>query len=73
MKVAICLSGQLRTIKTSAPGILRYFSSLNPDYYFHCWSANTWHMTDSSKGIAHANEQINIKDVDFVIDTFKPI
>lgn len=73
MRVAICLTGQLRTIRTSAPGILRYFDSLNPDYYFHCWSANTWHMTDSSKGHNHTHEQIDIKDIDFVINTFKPV
>jgi hypothetical protein len=73
MKVAICLTGQLRTVRTCAPGILRYFDLLNPDYYFHCWSANTWHMTDSSKRHGHTHEQINIKDIDFVINTFKPI
>lgn len=73
MKVAICLTGQLRTVKTSAPGILRYFNLLSPDYYFHCWSANTWHMTDSCKVYDHTHKQIDIKDIEFVINTFKPL
>lgn len=42
MKIAVCLSGQLRTAPYCAPIIRRYFESHNPDYFLHTWSHDNW-------------------------------
>jgi len=72
MKIAICLSGQLRTFKTTYPGIVRYFDSLNTDYFIHTWSANTWHKTNKEKVIPHIHTQIDKSDIDLAIELFNP-
>jgi hypothetical protein len=44
MKIAICLSGQPRTIEYSTPNILQYFSSSDYefDFFCHSWDYNTY-------------------------------
>jgi len=43
MRIAICLSGQPRTIDYSAPNILQYFSGDHDyDFFCHSWDYNTY-------------------------------
>jgi len=43
MKIAICLSGQPRSVKYAAPSIINYFSgNYQVDYFCHSWNYNTW-------------------------------
>ena len=43
MKIAVCLSGQPRTIDVAAPNILQYFSGeYQCDYFCHVWDYNTY-------------------------------
>jgi hypothetical protein len=43
MRIAICMSGQIRTGITCAPNILRYIGDLLPecDFFVHTWDINT--------------------------------
>lgn len=72
-KVAVCLSGQLRTFKTAAPGILRYFERLNPDYFIHTWTHNTWRGKDADKKLDLAPSPIPAEDFDKLLEFYKPI
>jgi hypothetical protein len=71
-RIAICLSGQLRTFETAYPGILRYFNSVNPDYFIHTWSANTWHKKNVEKVIPHIHTQIDEDDINLAVSIFNP-
>jgi len=51
-RIAVCLSGELRTYKVVLPNIKSYFESIVPnftdnteiviDYFIHTWNHNTW-------------------------------
>jgi hypothetical protein len=44
MKIAVCLSGQPRSIERSVQSILNFFNNPNysVDYFCHVWDYNTW-------------------------------
>lgn len=45
MKIAICLSGQPRSINFAYKSILNYFSgNYEVDYFCHSWNYNTWKL-----------------------------
>jgi len=45
VKIAICLSGQPRTIEFAIKSILHYFSkNAEYDFFCHCWDYNTWKL-----------------------------
>jgi hypothetical protein len=72
-KVAVCLSGQLRTFKTAAPGILRYFERLQPDYFIHTWTHNTWRGKDADKRLDLAPSPIPDKEFKRLLKFYKPV
>ena len=72
MRVAVCLSGQLRTCNTAAPGILRFFKDLNPDYFIHTWFENEWHDKDSDKINIAETEQIEYESCLKATQLFNP-
>jgi len=42
MKIAVCLSGQPRTIKYTVDNIKKFFSNHDTDYFCHAWDYNTY-------------------------------
>jgi hypothetical protein len=49
MKIAVCLSGQPRTIDVAAPSILKYFSGdYECDFFCHVWDYNTYKRKKSN-------------------------
>lgn len=54
MKIAVCLSGQPRTIAYTAENIKHYFSEYEVDYFCHAWNYNTYKR---KKENAAENEQ----------------
>ncbi len=43
MKIAICLSGQPRSVEVTARGIINHFSENHEyDFFCHSWNENTW-------------------------------
>ncbi len=50
MKIAICLSGQPRSIEFASKSILHHFNNNagnhTYDFFCHCWDYNTWKLQD---------------------------
>ena len=67
MKIAICLSGQPRTIDYSAPNILQYFSGEHEyDFFCHAWNYNTYKRKKSNPA---PGEHPVYWDEDTLVDT----
>lgn len=60
MKIAICLSGQPRTIEFASRSILNHFSNNRGnhtyDFFCHAWDYNTWKLNGST-GITYSNNE----------------
>lgn len=58
MKIAICLSGQPRSIEFASRSILHHFSDgrdgHNYDYFCHAWDYNTWKL----QGITYSDNEV---------------
>lgn len=54
MKIAVCLSGQPRTIEYTAENIKLYFSEHEVDYFCHTWNYNTYKRKKEDSAV---NEQ----------------
>jgi hypothetical protein len=71
LKIAVCLSGQPRSVDYSYKSILSYFN--NPthtyDYFCHSWDYNTWKLQD--KSISKA-EYINLDILKQSLKLFSP-
>jgi hypothetical protein len=52
MRIAVCLSGQPRSIEFARKSILRYFNAegVQVDFFCHAWDYNTWKLPDHSIG-----------------------
>lgn len=56
-RIAVCLSGQLRTYKKCLPNIAKFFNSVSfdnrkveVDYFIHTWDSNLWFKDGKDKG-----------------------
>lgn len=73
MRIAVCLSGQLRTFRDCLPGLLRFFEQHGVDFFFHSWLTNDWMLSDKDKAAwIYEHETIQASDVRLVVDTLKP-
>lgn len=76
MRIAVCLSGQPRTWRTSLDNIKRYFSSDNNniqfDYFIHTWDVNTYR--DPEKKTYEISEivKLNISEKYELEEAFRP-
>ncbi len=74
-KIAVCLSGQLRTWKVCHENILAFFDNrhyigdvpVEVDYFIHTWDTNMW-------GHAHKGDQssIEVTDIEDIKRVFQP-
>jgi hypothetical protein len=61
MRIALCLSGQPRTLKYAAPSILNFFSDTHTyDYFCHAWDYNNYKK--KSDGISWTPNELIDKD-----------
>jgi hypothetical protein len=51
MKIAVCLSGQPRTIKYSVDNIQSFFSNHEVDYFCHAWDYNTYKRKNMDRSV----------------------
>ena len=66
MRIAICLSGQPRTIEFAAPNVIQYFSGEHEyDFFCHSWDYDTYKR---KRDDAPADEQPIYWDVDSNVD-----
>lgn len=73
MKIAICLSGQLRTFRDCLPGIMRFFEQHDVDFFFHTWLTNDWMLSDKDKAAwVYQHEAVEPADIHSVINALKP-
>lgn len=72
MKIAICLSGQPRSLKYTIPSIINYFQGdYEVDYFCHSWNYNTWKQKTNE--IFHSpNEVIETETLYSDLSVFKP-
>jgi len=73
MKIAICLSGQPRTITHTVDSILNQFSNSGEhsyDFFCHSWDYNTWKSPDKVYNNDHKSVDINQLTMD--IERFNP-
>jgi hypothetical protein len=64
MKIAVCLSGQPRSVKYTIPSISKYFTSSDytVDFFCHSWDYNTWKYKGNT--IVHtSDEKITIDEL----------
>jgi hypothetical protein len=60
MRIAVCLSGQPRSIEYCAPALKRFFGDTDTntfDFFCHSWDYNTWKIQDG---------RINHTDIEYV-------
>lgn len=50
MKIAVCLSGQPRTLKYTVDNIKKFFSNHDTDYFCHAWDYNTYKRKNTENG-----------------------
>jgi hypothetical protein len=66
MKIAVCLSGQVRTAIQAAPNILRYLKDILPetDFFIHTWDINQYRNHGEFNGEIpeHRKGTISLKD-----------
>lgn len=76
MRIAICLSGQPRTIKITYPSILKFFSERHQyDYFCHSWDydIHKYKNTDGTPGVFWGgNEPVNRTDLENTLMMFNP-
>lgn len=79
MKIAVCLSGQPRTIEFAAPNIMQYFSGEHEyDFFCHTWDYNTYKrkMENPPAGVQpvywEGNTNVDINWLEDCIKVFKP-
>lgn len=70
-RIAICISGQLRSYKSCIENSKRYFETINIpnkkiqiDYFFHTWDINTWSMSDAERNTGEFNTHDTYSDID---------
>jgi len=73
MRVAVLLTGQPRTFETAAPGILRYFSKANPDYFIHVWNHDTTRYRDAEKKGVVTTNQVQKETFNKIVKFYNPI
>jgi hypothetical protein len=64
MKIAICISGQIRTGITCAPNILRYIGDLLPncDFFIHTWDIESQSNYNNNSHIIPVQTPYKLKD-----------
>lgn len=75
MKIAICLSGQPRSIEFATASILNYFSNseFTCDYFCHSWDYNTWKCRDANGIFKTDDETVDVQWLETMIQRFNPI
>lgn len=74
MKIAVCLSGQPRSIEFSANSLLSYFNSTEyeVDYFCHVWDYNTWKAKGDVSIMYLPYEEVNHEWLYNQIQRFQP-
>lgn len=80
MKIAVCLSGQPRTIKYTTENIKLYFSEHDTDFFCHAWDYNTYKRKNLSQGSNNLIDGIyweedspaDIQEVIYALNTLLP-
>lgn len=71
-RIAVCLSGQPRTIKYCTESILDYFGEV--DYFCHVWDYNDYKVKNKETGkVEWKREKVDIDEINSDIDKFKPL
>jgi len=64
MKIAVCLSGQPRTVRYAAKSIINYFSGdYEVDYFCHSWNYNNWKGKTSNNVTWSDDEVLTVEQV----------
>ncbi len=71
-KIAVCLSGQLRTWKSAAANIKRFFSDVDVDFFIHSWSQSAERTGLSTHSIDY-NVEHTSDEINQVVSTFNPV
>lgn len=76
MKIAICISGCIRTGRHAADSIVKYFGqSGDVDYFYHTWSTNAWGVDKKIENWnAHVPiDSIDVQDLKAINHIYRPI
>lgn len=74
MKIAVCISGQIRTGIKASENIIRFIGSLYPncDFFIHTWNVNSY-TTLSCTNIKKKDIFVSQSDLDKIKEIYKPI
>jgi hypothetical protein len=77
-RIAVCLSGQLRSGVEVAPFLMRFFGDLLPkiDFFLHTWTTNTHLVWDKSTGKFQDSEtssRVESGEFDYIRKFYKPV
>ena len=72
MRIAVCLSGQLRTAKYALPSQVEFFKDFEVDYFCHTWSEGNDYKIREGDSIFWKNFSITLEDIDEAFNIVKP-
>jgi len=74
MKIAVCLSGQPRSIQHAAESILHFFTSpeYEVDFFCHAWDYNTWKLKEETTVFFGKYEPVDVAWLESQLVRFNP-